>query len=111
MIGRLDTAAKRAGSLPEPLWCWCQVLIGIPNKLPGPHSKLCLRPSGASTVVAPRPDNTYTSLSCRCFSSFDATPEIYSVTLHVAARPTYCGLVVLTKLTNRADRFIALNRH
>src|SRR5260221_2183708 len=73
MIGRLDTAAKRAGSLPEPLWCWCQVLIGIPNRLPGPHSKLCLRPSGASTVVAPRPARTYTNLR-----SEDHTSELQS---------------------------------
>ena len=38
--GALVTATKRAGSLPEPLKCWCQVLSGMANSAPAFHSKV-----------------------------------------------------------------------
>ena len=71
MIGMLLRQAIRAGSVPEPLKCWCRELIGIANRLPGPHSNVCDFPFASSTLVAPLPVSTKTILSKTCFSAFE----------------------------------------
>ena len=56
--GRLVVVTSRAVSEPLPLKWRYFVLSGIANRLFGPHSKVCLRPSAASIVVLPRPERT-----------------------------------------------------
>ncbi len=55
ITGALVTETKRAGSLPEPLKCWCVVFSGTAKIAPAFHSKVSFLPASFQTLVEPRP--------------------------------------------------------
>ena len=80
MMGRSVTAARRAGSVPDPLKIWCFAFSGMAKIALGPHSNEYFRPSGRSMTVDPRPDMTWINSSCICRSGLSSPPGGISAT-------------------------------